>query len=99
LLRAKLYRVLARRVKTPVGEIDLVARRGDTLVFVEVKTRSRAATEEQAHAAVNRARIVRAANWYLMRHPRLSGLTIRFDVIFVAGLSLPRHIANAFEAF
>ena len=98
-LRLKLYKVLARRVKTPLGEIDLVAQKGDTLAFVEVKTRRGRAAEAEAHAAVNRARIVRAANWYLMRHPGVSRLTIRFDLIFVAGLSWPRHIPNAFEAF
>lgn len=96
-LRLKFYRVLARRVKTPLGEIDLVARRGDTLVFVEVKTRRSAAEEELAHAAVNKRRIMRAARWYLGRHPRLGDLTVRFDLIFLGGLSWPRHIPSAFE--
>lgn len=98
-LRLKFYSILARRVKTPVGEIDLIARRGKTLAFVEVKTRKNLAAEEEAHGAVNAARIVRAANWYLTRHKTDSGLTIRFDLIFLAGLSWPRHIPNAFEAF
>ena len=98
-LRLKLYRVLARRVRTPVGEIDLIAQKGDTLVFVEVKTRKRAGSEEEAHGSVNQRRIARAAHWYVMRHPSISGLTMRFDLIFLAGLSLPRHIPNAFEDF
>lgn len=96
-LRLKLYRVLTRRAKTPVGEIDLVAKKGDTLVFVEVKTRARAKDEAEAHAAVNRQRIIRAAKWYLSRDPRFAGLTVRFDLIFLGGLSLPHHIPNAFE--
>ena len=96
-LRAKLYRILARRAKTPLGEIDLVAQRGDTLVFVEVKTRARAEDEADAHAAVNRSRIVRAGKWYLSRDPRLAGLTVRFDLIFLGGLSFPHHIPNAFQ--
>ncbi len=96
-LGLKLYRVLARRVKTPLGEIDLVARRGGTLVFVEVKTRRRPDTEAEAHAAVNTSRIARAARWYLSRHPSCAGLTIRFDLIFVGGRFWPRHIPNAFE--
>ena len=83
-LRLKLYRILARRVKTPVGEIDLVARRGETLVFVEVKARRAGPRRKLAHAAVNQRRIVRAAQWYLARHPRICRLTIRFDVIFLA---------------
>jgi putative endonuclease len=96
-LRLKLYRVVARRVKTPLGEIDLIARKGDTLAFVEVKTRTHAADEAQAHAAVNRKRIIRAAKYYLSRDPRCDGLTIRFDLIFLGGLSWPRHIPSAFE--
>ena len=96
-LRLKLYRIVARRVKTPLGEIDLVARRGDTLAIVEVKTRSRRADEESAHAAVNWRRISAATRHYLSSHPRDAGLTVRFDLIFVGGLSRPRHIPNAFE--
>ena len=96
-MRFKFYQVLARRVKTPVGEIDLIAKKSDTLVFVEVKTRSRAEAEAEAHAAVNKTRIARAARWYVMRHPDVSTLTMRFDLIFVAGFSRPRHIPNAFE--
>ena len=98
-LRAKLYRVLAHRVRTPVGEIDLIARKGDTLVFVEVKTRRAAGSEEEAHGSVNTRRIIRAAHWYVMRHPGVSGLTMRFDLIFLAGLFLPHHIPNAFEDY
>jgi len=95
-LMARFYRIIGRRVKTPLGEIDLIARRGDTLVFVEVKTRSRPGGEAEAHAAVNAARISRAARWYLSRHPPHAGLTVRFDLIFLGGHALPRHIPNAF---
>ncbi len=95
-LRAKLYRIIGRRVKTPLGEIDLIARRGDTLAFVEVKTRNGRGKEAEAHAAVNAARISRAARWYLSRHPPHAGLTVRFDLIFLGGHALPRHIPNAF---
>jgi len=97
-LRAKLYRIAARRVKTPVGEIDLVASRFGTTVFVEVKTRGRAETEADALRAVNQHRIVRAAEFYLARHPHLAGTPLRFDVIFLARGKWPRHIVNAFDA-
>lgn len=95
-LTAKFYRIIGRRVKTPLGEIDLIALRGDTLVFVEVKTRRGRGQEAEAHAAVNAFRITRAARWYLSRHPPCAGLTVRFDLIFLGGHALPRHIPNAF---
>ncbi len=92
------YGVVARRVKTPVGEIDLIARRGGVTVFVEVKGRSFSAQEAEALFAVNRRRIVRAAQFWLTRHPELAASNLRFDVIFLAPFALPRHIVNAFDA-
>ena len=97
-LNAKLYRIVARRVKTPVGEIDIVARRFGVTVFVEVKTRGRAKTEAEALMAVNQHRIVRAAEFYVARHPHLAATPLRFDVIFLARGKWPRHIVNAFNA-
>ena len=95
-LRLQFYRIRARRFKTPLGEIDLIARRGRTLVFVEVKTRKSGQGIETAMAAVNTSRIVRAAQWYLARHPRLAAYTIRFDVIFLAPFAWPYHVRGAF---
>jgi len=92
----RFYRILRRRYRSPVGEIDLVLRRGRTVVFVEVKARGRASSEEDALRSVNQGRIVRAANHFLMRHPELSGYDMRFDVIFLAPGQWPRHIHNAF---
>jgi putative endonuclease len=97
-LRLKGYAIVARRVRTPVGELDLIVRRGGVTVFVEVKSRSFSAAEAAAMAAVNRARIVRAAQYYVMGHPRLAATDLRFDVIFLAPFALPRHVRNAFEA-
>ncbi len=97
-LRLKGYRIRAVRVKTPVGEIDLVAERFGTTVFVEVKSRAHRALEVEAQYAVDRRRIVRAARYYLGRHPRLAERPLRFDVIFLAPRSWPRHIVNAFDA-
>lgn len=98
LLRAKLYRLLARRYKTPVGEIDLIAERFGTIVFVEVKTRARASDEATALEAVNQTRILRAAAIWQARHPRLADWPCRFDVIFLAPGHWPRHVINAFDA-
>lgn len=97
-LRLKLYRILHRRYKTPVGELDLIARRGDTIVFIEVKARTRRTGEAEALGAVNRRRIVRAAQYWLARHPAHAQSPMRFDVIFLAPATWPRHLINAFDA-
>jgi putative endonuclease len=95
-LNLKGYRILARRVKTPVGEIDLIARRGRVTVFVEVKARSFSHQEGEALMAVNTRRITRAAQLWLTRRPDLANGDLRFDVIFLAPFAWPRHIVNAF---
>ncbi len=97
-LRLQFYRIIATRVKTPVGEIDLIAQRGGVTVFVEVKSRSFSHQEAEALAAVNRRRIVRAAQLWLTRRPELANGDLRFDVIFLAPFAWPRHIVNAFDA-
>jgi putative endonuclease len=92
------YRIRAMRARTPVGEIDLVASRGTTLAFVEVKSRRTAADRDVAFAAVNRSRIASAAAWWLAANPRFSQSSMRFDVIGLAPMSLPRHVKGAFDA-
>ena len=77
-----------------MGEIDLVARRGDLLVFVEVK---RAGHRDDALAALlplQQARIARAAEAFLQRRPELAGCAVRFDLVAVAPWRLPRHVAD-----
>ena len=98
LLIAKGHRILARRWKTPVGEIDIVARRRRDLIFAEVKARSQ--LDEAAEAVTERAksRIVAAAEYWLAQHPDDAQCYIRFDVILVAPGKMPRHIVNAFDA-
>jgi len=91
------FRVLDRRVKTPVGEIDLIVKRGKLTVFVEVKSRSFSHQQADALYAVNRKRIVRAAQFWLIRHPDRANDDLRFDVIFLAPFAWPRHIVNAFD--
>lgn len=94
-LRLKFYRVRAVRHATPLGEIDIVAERGDTLVFIEVKTRRGRA---EPWEAVNTRRIADAAALYVARNPGLAGRKMRFDVIFLAPFAWPRHVINAFDA-
>ena len=92
------YRVLYRRYRTPLGEIDLVLTRFGTLVFVEVKARTCLAEERAALEAVDRRRLVRAAQYFVSHHPRLAERPMRFDVIFLARRAWPRHVRNAFDA-
>jgi putative endonuclease len=98
LLMAKGYRIAARRFKTPFGEIDIVARRRNALVFVEVKARDGA--DEAAAAVTERGkrRILSAAELWLAHHPADVQRIIRFDVILVTPGKIPRHVANAFDA-
>ncbi len=98
LLIAKAYRIAARRWKTPVGEIDIVARRRRTLVFVEVKARNTLDAAAESVTERSKRRIIAAAEFWLAQHPDDAGCDIRFDVILVAPGTLPRHIGNAFDA-
>ena len=98
LLMAKGYRILAKRFRTPHGEIDIVARKRDLLAFVEVK--ARASLDEAAYAVTERQqqRIIAAAQAWLMAHPEHAEFELRFDAILIAPRSLPRHLKAAFDA-
>jgi putative endonuclease len=97
-LVAKGYRILARRFRSPAGEIDIVARRRGTLVFVEVKARERFDDAAEAVIPRQQRRIIAAAEAWLAMHPDDASGEIRFDVMLVAPKSLPRHIQGAFDA-
>src|SRR5271170_6013766 len=98
LLMAKGYRILARRFRTPHGEIDIVAKRRNLLAFVEVK--ARASLDDAAYAVTPRqpARIIDAAQGWLVAHPEHADFELRFDVILIAPRHLPRHLLAAFDA-
>lgn len=93
-LRLKGWRILDRRVRTVVGEVDIVARRGNLIAFVEVKAR---ATEAELDFAIDERRLARvaAAAEMLMARYAGPGDDIRVDVILIAPGSRPRHIENA----
>ena len=97
LLMAKGYRIAARRWKSPVGEIDIVARRRDVLVFVEVKARSGLDDAALAVTAHQKRRILAAARAWLARHPDDAARAMRFDAVLVTPWRLPRHIVGAFD--
>ena len=97
-LIAKGYRIVARRFRTPVGEIDIVARRRNVLVFVEVKARVRLDDAAESVTDRGKRRIVAAAEAWLAANPDDVNRNIRFDAILVAPGRIPRHIPAAFEA-
>ena len=96
-LRLKGFRILEVDYRTPVGEIDLVARRLGLLALVEVKARPTLDQARYALTARQRQRIARAAELYLQRNPRLGKLDTRFDLVLIAPGRWPRHIANAWR--
>ena len=97
-LMAKGYRILAKRFRTPHGEIDIVARRRNLLAFIEVK--ARASLDEAAYAVTPRQqqRIINAAQAWLMAHPEHAEFDMRFDAMLIAPKRLPRHLLAAFDA-
>jgi putative endonuclease len=98
LLMMKGYRIVARRWRSPVGEIDLVVRRGSVLAFVEVKARGRLDDAAESVTPRQRRRIVAGANAWLASHPRDAALNLRFDAVLVVPRRWPRHIPAAFDA-
>jgi putative endonuclease len=93
-LRFKAYRILARNLRLPGGEIDLVAKRGNLLVFVEVKYRPDRAAARAAVSARQWRRIERAAGQFVARHKALQQCRWRFDVLAMGPWRWPYHGRN-----
>ncbi len=96
-LRLKGYKILARRYKTHVGEADIIARKGHSLVFVEVKARK---TLDEGLISITerqKKRVIRAAGYYLAENPGKAGLDIRFDAIIVLPGFKLKHIQDAWQ--
>lgn len=94
-LMAKGYRILEKRYVSSAGEIDIIARRGRRIAFVEVKRR---ANIEAAHASISdaqRERIGNAAEAWLAKQPRYQSYDLGFDIIFVVPGRWPQHLINA----
>ncbi|PCJ94258.1 MAG: YraN family protein [Hyphomicrobiales bacterium] len=92
------YSILATRFKTPVGEIDLIARRGHLIAFTEVKWRASSDKALEAVQLSAQHRISRAALYWLTRQPQYCDFDQRFDVIALAPWRWPIHLTNAFDA-
>ncbi|MCS6947766.1 MAG: YraN family protein [Steroidobacteraceae bacterium] len=100
LLQAAGYRVLLRNWRCRYGELDLIARRGDVLLIVEVRQRA-SANFGGAAASIDwrkRSRLRRAALHFLRCHPQLRHLRMRFDAVTLDGGAAPQWIAHAFDA-
>ena len=96
-LMARGYRILGFRLKTPLCEIDLVAKRGDVLAVVEVKRRARLEAALEAVSFDQRDRLRRAGAQLAANRPALKGCTVRLDLMALAPGRLPQHIPDAWR--
>ena len=96
-LMLKGYRILARRHRTKLGEIDLIARRGDLVLIIEVKARPSLREAMEALSRTSERRIEAAADLWLSRQPDYGRLSVRFDMVAVLPGRWPIHVENAFQ--
>ena len=96
-LRLKGWRILDERARTGVGELDLVARRGGVLAFIEVKHRHTVDAARLAITPRQQMRLIRAASLWRSRHAGVDHLQPRFDVMLWPAQGWPRHIQGAFS--
>jgi len=97
LLAVQGYSVLARRFKTKVGEVDIIAKRGKNLVFVEVKARGKKADVEEVLTRKQADRINRSALLFIANKPKFANFSIRMDLFLVRPWRFPLHIKNAWQ--
>lgn len=95
-LMVKGYRILERRYRTRLGEIDLIARRGDLVLIVEVKARRSLVQAMEAIARQSERRIEAAADIWLSRQPDYGRFSLRFDMVAVLPWRWPVHVENVF---
>jgi putative endonuclease len=96
-LRLKGWRILAKRYRTPLGEIDLIARRGNLVAMVEVKARGSFRDAMDSVTPAAQKRIMGSADLWLSRQKDAARLSIRFDIIAVLPWRWPIHVERAFE--
>lgn len=90
------FRIVARRFKTRSGEIDLIARRGDLVLIIEVKARPTLIAAMEAISRASERRIEAAANQWLTRQKDYARLSVRFDLVAVLPWRWPVHVENVF---
>ncbi len=93
-LRTKGYSILATRLKLPVGEVDIIARRGDTLAFIEVKQRKTLELAQTAVSIRSWQRISRAGETWARRRRNLETLNWRYDLVAITPWTLPKHFRD-----
>lgn len=96
-LSLKGYRILARRYRTPAGEIDLIARRGNLVIMVEVKARPTLLAAMEAVTYTAERRIEAAADLWLSRRADYAKLSVRFDLVAILPRRWPVHVPNLFQ--
>ncbi|WP_137135869.1 YraN family protein [Rhizobium sp. FKY42] len=95
-LMSKGYRIVATRYRTPLGEIDLIARKGNIIAFVEVKARKSENSAVEAVSFHSQNRIRAASDLWLARQRKASGLSLRYDIVAITPWRLPSHFVDAF---
>jgi len=98
-LRLKGYRIVKKNYKSNLGEIDLIAFKRKTLVFVEIKWRPNPVEAVNAITRYQQERILKAAEGFIARHPRFAGCGLRFDAILLSPWRWPRHLAGAWDSW
>lgn len=96
-LRLKGYRILARRFRCRLGEVDIIARRGAVLAVVEVKARGEVTAAVDAVQGQAWRRIEAAADVWRGRHPQMASLSTRYDIVAVLSPVRLRHLAGAWQ--
>jgi putative endonuclease len=95
ILRLQFYQILHKRYKTKLGEIDIIAKRGRQILFVEVKGRKAPEYIMEVVSKNQQRRLIQAAKLFLSQNPKLANYDLRFDLIFIARPFHITHIKNA----
>lgn len=95
-LMARGYRILAMRYRVRAGEVDIIARRGEVIAFVEVKARRDLMVAIDAVTFTSQNRIRAAGDHWLARQPDAARLSLRYDIVAIVPWAWPRHIEDAF---
>lgn len=98
-LRLKGYHIIARRHRNYAGEIDIIAARGTTIAFVEVKARKNPNQLLDVFSHRQQQRILQAAEIFLSRQPRYAGYLVRFDLMIISPFRLPLHMQDAWRGW